>query len=79
MDHDATWYVDIVLDGDPARRLKGDSPQFSAHFRCGRMAVWIKMSLGMEVGLMDLMDPSHYGHQRLATFEIKHTVHTEKV
>jgi len=26
-------------------------PQFSAHICCGQMAVWIKMSLGMEVGL----------------------------
>ena len=26
-------------------------PQFSAHIYCGRMTAWIKMSLGMEVGL----------------------------
>ena len=26
-------------------------PQFSAHICCGQMAAWIKMSLGMELGL----------------------------
>jgi len=26
-------------------------PQFSAHIRCSQMAAWIKMPLGMEVGL----------------------------
>jgi len=26
-------------------------PQFSAHICCGQMAGWIKMPLGMEVGL----------------------------
>jgi len=31
---------------------KGHSPtQFSAHICCGQMAAWIKMPLGMEVGL----------------------------
>jgi len=30
---------------------KGLSPQFSAHICCGKMAAWIKMSLGMELGL----------------------------
>jgi len=29
----------------------GWSPQFSAHVCCGQMAGWIKMALGMEVGL----------------------------
>ena len=29
----------------------GHSPQFSAHICCGPMAAWIKMPLGMEVGL----------------------------
>ena len=42
----------IVLDRDSALILpKGHSPQFSAHIRCGQMAAWIKMPLGMEVGL----------------------------
>jgi len=29
----------------------GHSPQFSAHVYCGQTAGWIKMALGMEVGL----------------------------
>ena len=42
----------IVLDGDPALLPQwGTGPQFSAHICCGQMAAWIKMSLGMEVGL----------------------------
>jgi len=42
----------IVLDGDPAPPPpKEHSPQFSAHTCCGQMAGWIKMPLGMEVGL----------------------------
>jgi len=31
--------------------LQGQSPQFSAHVYCGQMAGWLKMPLGMEVGL----------------------------
>jgi len=48
---------DLVLDGDPAlfpkrRRSPGaEPPQFSAHVYCGQTAGWIKMALGMEVGL----------------------------
>ena len=30
---------------------KWHSPQFSAHICCGQMAIWIKMSLGMELSL----------------------------
>jgi len=30
---------------------RGQSPQFSAHDYCGQTAAWIKMPLGMEVGL----------------------------
>jgi len=30
---------------------RGTAPQFSAHICCGQMAAWIKMSLGMELGL----------------------------
>jgi len=43
----------IVLDGDPAPRLKkgGTGPQFSAHVYYGQIAGWIKMPLGMEVVL----------------------------
>ena len=29
----------------------GTAPQFSAHVHCGQSAGWIKMPLGMEVGL----------------------------
>jgi len=29
----------------------GGAPQFSAHVYCGQTAGWIKMALGMEVGL----------------------------
>ena len=32
-------------------RKKGNSPQFSAHVCCGQNAGWIKMPLGMELGL----------------------------
>jgi len=30
---------------------RGQSPQFPAHIFCGKMAGWIKMPLGREVGL----------------------------
>jgi len=30
---------------------RGRSPQFSAHICCGQMAGWIKMALGMKIGL----------------------------
>jgi len=46
---------DIVLDGVPApTRQNGQSPppcQFSAHVYCGQTAGWIKVALGIEVGL----------------------------
>jgi len=45
---------DMALDGDPSPLTKKGgtaSPQFSAHVYCGQMAGWIKMPLGMEVGL----------------------------
>ena len=60
MDQDATWDGgrprpdDIVLDGDPAPlspKGRGAPSQFSAHVYCGQTAGWIKMALGMEVGL----------------------------
>jgi len=59
MHQDATWYggrprpIDIVLDGDPAPLPKrgGAPPQFQAHVYCGKTGAWIKMALGMEVGL----------------------------
>ena len=33
------------------KKLAEPPPQFSAHVRCGETAGWIKMTLGMEVGL----------------------------
>ena len=44
---------DFVLDGDPASPLQkgGGGPQFWAHVYSGQTAGWIKMALGMEVGL----------------------------
>jgi len=48
----------IVLDGDPAPPPpKGHSLQFSAHVHCGQTARWIKMALGMEVGLSPCLIP----------------------
>jgi len=42
----------IALDEDPAPPpQRGTDPQFSVHVCCGQMAGWIKMSLGMKVGL----------------------------
>ena len=39
-------------NGDPAPLPhRGTAPQFSVHICCGQMAGWIKMPLGMEVGL----------------------------
>ena len=35
----------------PSPKGAQTSPQFSAHICCGQMAAWIKMSLGMELGL----------------------------
>jgi len=60
MDQDKTWYAGrlglghIVLDGDPSPPPKRGTaliPQFSAHICCSQMAGWIKVPLGMEVGL----------------------------
>ena len=60
IDQDSTWYGGrprpgvTVLDGDPAPppQKEGDAPsKFSAHVYCGQTAGWIKMVLGMEVGL----------------------------
>ena len=48
---------DFVLDGTQPPLLKkeaepgGQSPQFLAHVYYGQTAGWIKMTLGMEVGL----------------------------
>ena len=58
MDQDETWragkpqpWPHCVRWGPCSPSPKGYSPQFSAHICCGQMAGWIKMPLGMEVGL----------------------------
>jgi len=57
-DQDETWHVGrprpcphCVRWGPSFPSPKGHSPQFSAHIRCVQTAAWIKMPLGMEVGL----------------------------
>ena len=42
-----------MLDGNPVPRPQkgGGAPKFSAHVYCIQTAGWIKMPLGMEVGL----------------------------
>jgi len=35
----------------PAKKWGTAAPHFSAHACCGQMAGWLKMPLGMEVGL----------------------------
>jgi len=58
IDQDETWHAGslgpghTMLDGDTAPPpQRGTAPQFSAHICCGQMAEWIKMPLGMEIGL----------------------------
>jgi len=58
MDEDETWHAGrprswphCVRWGPASLSPKGYSPQFAAHICCGQMAGWIKMPLGMEVGL----------------------------
>ena len=61
MDQDGTWHggiglgpVHIMLDGDRAplpKRGQSHPPQFSAHLSSGQTAGWIKMALGLELGL----------------------------
>jgi len=60
IDQDATWYGGrprprrLCVRMGPSSPLseKGvEPPQFSVHFYCGQTAGWIKMVLGMEVGL----------------------------
>ena len=62
---------DFLFDGDPdppplpsKKNKSGRSPQFSAHVYCDQTARWIKMPLGMEVGLSPddivlAVDPAH--------------------
>jgi len=61
MDQDATWYRGrpwprrrcVRWRPSSALSKKGTEPppQFSAHVYCGQTAGWIKVALGMEVGL----------------------------
>jgi len=58
MDQDETWHTGRprpwphrIRWGPSSPSSKGAHPQFSAHVCCGQMAGWIKMPLGMEVGL----------------------------
>ena len=46
-----TEVIDVVLDGGAVPPEKGTVPQFSAHVYCGQTAGWMKLVLGMEVGL----------------------------
>jgi len=62
MNQDATWYGGrpqprrlCVGWGSNPPQIGGGAPQFSAHVHCGQTAAWIKMPLGVKVGL----DPGH--------------------
>jgi len=74
-DQDETWHADrpqphCVRWGPSPPSKKRHNPQFSAHVRCGQTVGWIKMSLGMEVGLVpcdfvldgDPASPTRGGH-----------------
>jgi len=57
-DQDETWqagrprpWPQCVRWGPSSPPPKGLSPQFSAHICCGQIAAWIKMPLGMKLGL----------------------------
>ena len=59
-DQDKTWHAGRPrpwphcvrwVPSSPSPKGGGQSPQFSAHICCGKMAGWIKMPLGTEVGL----------------------------
>jgi len=54
-DQDETWHAGRPRPwpqlGPAPPPPKGHSPQFSSHISCGQMVAWIKMSLGMELGL----------------------------
>jgi len=57
-DQDETWHAgrprpwQHCVRWDPAPLpQRGTDPQFSTHICYGQMAAWIKMSLGMELGL----------------------------
>jgi len=55
-----------VLDGDPAPPKRGTAPpQLSAHVYCGQTVGWIKMPLGMEVGLLHYLGKQEIRKLRL--------------
>jgi len=71
MDHDETWHAGRpwpqprYVRWRPSSRPKNwHGPQFSAHVRCHQMTGWIKMPLGMEVGLFP-KDFVRWGHSTL--------------
>ena len=58
-DQDETWHAGTPRPWPQCVRWepsspspKGHSPQFSTHICCGQTAAWIKLSLGMELGLV---------------------------
>ena len=59
MDQDETWHagmprphcITIWWPTYPSQKGQSPLPNFLGHVRCGQMAGWIKMLLGMEVGL----------------------------
>ena len=70
IDQDETWravrprpWPHYVRWGPSSPPHKGaEPPQFSSHICCGQMAAWIKMPLGMEVGLSQgdfVLDETH--------------------
>jgi len=73
MDQDATWYGgrpqlrrNCVRLGPSSPPQKGGVlPQFSVHVCCGQTAGWIKMALGMEVGLGPGYIVIHWDHAPL--------------
>jgi len=59
-DQDETWHAGrprpwphCVRWGPSSRPPKGTTPQFSAHVYCGQTARWMKLILGMQVGLSE--------------------------
>jgi len=57
MDQDETWHEGSpqpwphCVRWGPSSPKRGTAPKFSAHVCCGQPAEWIKMPLGVEVGL----------------------------
>jgi len=67
--------------GDPAPFQKGGgapgrSLQFSAHVYCGQTAGWMKMALGMEVGLGAVHIVINFIHHKVEKEKYKYIQHT---